>query len=65
MVKEFKIIESIYNKKKNKDVALSKEFEDAVNHHLKQGWRLLNCSFTDSHGQFTRTHYTAFLLKDI
>ncbi len=63
---EFKVLTYIHPVKKSKKDFHPIEFEEMVNEHLKEGWKVINCDsiFLAGVSPQNGIHYWAYLIKE-
>jgi len=66
MVQQFKVITYILSIKVSKKDFHPYEFEEVINQHLQDGWKIINCESIYLGGVSPENgiHYTAYLVKD-
>jgi len=66
MTQQFKVLTYIVPLKTAKKDFQPHEFEQLVNEHLQQGWKVINCSsfFMGGVSPTNGIHYWAYLVKD-
>jgi hypothetical protein len=66
MAQEFKIVTYILPLKVSKKDYQPYEFEEIINNHLQDGWKVINCESIYLGGVSPKNgiHYTAYLIKE-
>jgi hypothetical protein len=66
MVQQFKVITYILPIKVSKKDFHPYEFEEVINQHLQDGWKIINCEsiYLGGVSPENSIHYTAYLVKD-